>query len=422
MVPNLAHLRTFLAVADAGSLVCAAQTLEKAQSAVSRSILELEKSLGVRLFNRHAAGVSLTTVAESIITRVRETVESLVEWNGPRFAPSKHLPLYRSVPQDALNARRLEMFTRLVHCRHMPTVAKQMSVTQPAVSTAIAVLESCAHERLFMRSSSGLVPGGRAIQLAEISARALRSAGRILEEVCQVDGEARGTLVIGALGNEGASVLPRVIAAFHNAYPNASIGINNPTHGDLLAGLRAGAIDVAIGALHEFALLPDLEIEPLCAEEVYVVARAGHRCVNANVEVASLLEDERWIVPATDNAAPSAGGTFNFENAIPPCRVAIRTCDVLLTRQVLLQTDLLAAVPAGLAQSEMLGDGVVKIPVTLPVSQTRVGVARIRAAHRPSVADTFWTALQILINQDMRCEGRDVSRLLEPSEETEVHG
>ena len=49
-------LRIFHAVADAGSLTHAGDTLRLSQSAVSRQVRALEESLNTTLFHRHARG------------------------------------------------------------------------------------------------------------------------------------------------------------------------------------------------------------------------------------------------------------------------------------------------------------------------------------------------------------------------------
>lgn len=57
-------LRIFHAVADAGSLTHAGDTLHLSQSAVSRQIRALEESLNTTLFRRHARGLILTEQGE----------------------------------------------------------------------------------------------------------------------------------------------------------------------------------------------------------------------------------------------------------------------------------------------------------------------------------------------------------------------
>ena len=57
---NVEHARTFLAVADTGSFVAAAERLHVTQSTVSARIGALEKTLGARLFVRNRSGSVLT--------------------------------------------------------------------------------------------------------------------------------------------------------------------------------------------------------------------------------------------------------------------------------------------------------------------------------------------------------------------------
>ena len=65
-------LRVFHAVAEAGSLTHAGETLHLSQSAVSRQIRGLEESLGVTLFHRHARGLILTEQGEVLFEATRE--------------------------------------------------------------------------------------------------------------------------------------------------------------------------------------------------------------------------------------------------------------------------------------------------------------------------------------------------------------
>ncbi len=64
-------LRDFLAVAERGSLRAAARQLGLGQPAMTRSIQELEKELGVVLFERRAKGVALTPMGEVFLRRAK---------------------------------------------------------------------------------------------------------------------------------------------------------------------------------------------------------------------------------------------------------------------------------------------------------------------------------------------------------------
>lgn len=70
-------LRIFHAVADAGSLTHAGETLHLSQSAVSRQIRALEESLNTTLFHRHARGLILTEQGELLFAASKEIAKRL---------------------------------------------------------------------------------------------------------------------------------------------------------------------------------------------------------------------------------------------------------------------------------------------------------------------------------------------------------
>lgn len=70
-------LRIFHAVADAGSLTHAGETLHLSQSAVSRQIRALEESLSTTLFHRHARGLILTEQGELLFDATNAMVKRL---------------------------------------------------------------------------------------------------------------------------------------------------------------------------------------------------------------------------------------------------------------------------------------------------------------------------------------------------------
>ncbi len=63
---NWQKLKTFYFVAKAGSFTSASEILNISQSAVSRSVIDLEERLDVKVFDRHARGVSLTKHGEML--------------------------------------------------------------------------------------------------------------------------------------------------------------------------------------------------------------------------------------------------------------------------------------------------------------------------------------------------------------------
>jgi DNA-binding transcriptional LysR family regulator len=79
MWPDLRRLRYLAAVADAGQISRAAQTLYMTQPALSQSLAQLERDVGVPLLRRHARGVELTEAGEALLTKGRLVLQNAAE-------------------------------------------------------------------------------------------------------------------------------------------------------------------------------------------------------------------------------------------------------------------------------------------------------------------------------------------------------
>ena len=84
-------LRVFHAVAEAGSFTRAGEVLNLSQSAVSRQIGTLEKSLRALLFHRHARGLILTEQGE-LLYRTAHEVFAKVAMTEAKLAEGKERP------------------------------------------------------------------------------------------------------------------------------------------------------------------------------------------------------------------------------------------------------------------------------------------------------------------------------------------
>ena len=82
-------LRTFHIVSEAGSFTHAGSTLGLSQSAISRQISNLEESLDVKLFQRHARGLVLTEAGELLSDTARDIFARLSILEG-QLADSKN--------------------------------------------------------------------------------------------------------------------------------------------------------------------------------------------------------------------------------------------------------------------------------------------------------------------------------------------
>ena len=76
---TLKQFRYFLAVSESGSVASAARMINIAQSALTSSILELEATLGTRLFERTSKGMVLTQAGHRFQASARKVISAVAE-------------------------------------------------------------------------------------------------------------------------------------------------------------------------------------------------------------------------------------------------------------------------------------------------------------------------------------------------------
>src|SRR5687768_3858160 len=72
---QMRHFRYFIAAAEEGSFLKASSRLRVAQTSLSRQIRDLEREVGVALFDRLPRGVRLTRAGEVFLKEARATLE-----------------------------------------------------------------------------------------------------------------------------------------------------------------------------------------------------------------------------------------------------------------------------------------------------------------------------------------------------------
>lgn len=74
---TLANLESFVRSAESGSFSSAARRLALTPAAVSRNVAQLERNLGVRLFNRSTRGLTLSEAGERFLQSVKGGLDSI---------------------------------------------------------------------------------------------------------------------------------------------------------------------------------------------------------------------------------------------------------------------------------------------------------------------------------------------------------
>jgi DNA-binding transcriptional LysR family regulator len=287
-----------------------------------------------------------------------------------------------------MELRQLRYAVAVATHRHFTRAAAAVPVAQPALSHQIKLLEQELGVELFERSRSGtrLTEAGEIFILRARRALAEMDAAR--EEIAALNGLTAGRLVLGAMQALAGLDLPRLIAAFHAAYPGVDVSLREESTRDMLALSARGEVDLAIAAL-DVEPPAGLEAIPLVREPVLVAMPAAHPLAALETVPVPQLRGETFIFfkPGTglravsDRAAEQAG-------FVPHVGFQTSSHDRLLA---LVSEGLgVAFVPAS-AVSDPPPQGVAVRPASPAIDRT-VGVAW-RAGHRHTPAASAFLAL-----------------------------
>jgi len=166
--------------------------------------------------------------------------------------------------------RQLRYFEALVRHRHFGRAAETSSVSQPALSVQIRELETALGDTLFERGPRQVRLTAFGAQVADRVRAILRGVDALGDLARTAGGGLTGPLRIGVIPTVAPYLLPRLIAALSEAYPDLEVEIRETITPRLIEELADGALDTAIVALPVSE--PSLAETPLF-EEPFVLVR-----------------------------------------------------------------------------------------------------------------------------------------------------
>src|SRR5215472_8778209 len=164
---------------------------------------------------------------------------------------------------------RLRAFAAFARRRSFSAAARELRISQPAVSKHIAELEREAGVKLVVRRPRGgdLTPAGEflanhVLRAHALLAQAARGVGEFRQQVT-------GSLTVVASGVPATYLLPEVVVAFRRAHPGVRVSIVQGNSAQTMDALRSHRAE--LGVVGGFAAAPEIEAEPLVEEEVLVI-------------------------------------------------------------------------------------------------------------------------------------------------------
>ncbi len=144
------------------------------------------------------------------------------------------------------NLDRLKVFYHVFAGGSVISAAKNLNVSQSAVSQSLQKLESEIKSPLFTRLHKKLVPTAAGERLYAVVRPFMVDLDGCLKTLEQARNQPFGELRIGAPVEFGKAYFPAVIASFRRKYPNVTFCLTLGNPGTLLPMLKKGQIDFAL--------------------------------------------------------------------------------------------------------------------------------------------------------------------------------
>ena len=256
------------------------------------------------------------------------------------------------------------VFEAIYAMRNLTTAGKRVGLSQPAMSHALARLRWAFKDPLFVRLPRGLQPTPFADEIAPALVEGLAAIRGSFERAAFDPATSTRffTIAMSDIGEVGH--LPRVYAAAHARAPKVRIRTVELAPADARAALAEGRVDVALG-LNLRAGAPFRDA--LLIEHGYAtVARAGHPSIRARLTLDQFRKADHLLVMPT---GPARHGEV-IERALKKAgaRIALEVAHFHPVAAIVTQTDLVATIPQGLAETlrKLVAIRVFKPPLALP--------------------------------------------------------
>ncbi|MFK0007844.1 LysR substrate-binding domain-containing protein [Paenarthrobacter sp. NPDC090520] len=261
--------------------------------------------------------------------------------------------------------RQLELFAVLPDHATLGSAAKELHISESALSHALTELETAVGEQLCVRRKArGLhvTPTGR--HFAARAREILKAADTLVADLAEFSGELKGPLALGCYTGLASNVLPAVLEGMNRLHPGVEISISVGDHSDLLPALEKGALDTAI--VYDIGLPPGLQRRVIYETEVMaVLAETDPLAGGQDVDLADLAAQPLIML----DTAPSTGYTqlmFAQRGLTPQLKAVVPQIDLVR-----------AMVGRGLGYSLLMSR-----PNQIPISSEGINIATRRLRPR----------------------------------------
>lgn len=252
--------------------------------------------------------------------------------------------------------------------RQVTRAAERMNMTQPGMSNALARLRQTFQDPLLVRTSQGMVPTERALELAESVRAALTHVDAALANRGEfVPGKARVTYRIAISDYVSLLVLPALMEKVLKEAPGIKVVTSASDAKRFREWLEEGEIHLAIGYFAELA--NGMHASELLTDEMCCIARDGHPALRGKVTLERYIEQPHLLMVGGSQAATFEQMTDGALGGLGLTRrIVMRVPNLLVVPPIVAASDMIATVPKQLARrySESLSLQIIDLPFEVP--------------------------------------------------------
>ena len=292
-----------------------------------------------------------------------------------------------------VHLRDLHILLTVAQCGSMVRAAHQLSMSQPAVSKAIATLEHTLGVRLLDRTPQGVEPTlyGRTL---------LRRGTTVFDELRQGVGEIEylseqgvGELRIGYAEPLAVTLVVEVITTLIAKHPRLILHLRRAETIALdFRDLRDRKVDLMFGRVAVPFKEEDLNAETILHHSVVVVAGARSPWVRRRKLTLADLVDEKWILlPPEMPESEWVASAFRSQGLTPP-RARVSTISLDMRAALLESGEFLSAFPPDLVSRYPY---IRALPIDLDVQPRPIAIVTLKNRTLNPAAELFISQMRV---------------------------
>lgn len=275
-----------------------------------------------------------------------------------------------------LKLQQLAIFEKVVETGSILAAARELHMTQPAVSKSVHELEGHFGQALFTRGKRGVKLTDFGVLLQRHASALLAELRFLADDVNAWSNGVSGQVVVGTLISASARLLPRAVTRLHETAPNVVVKVRVGSNDALFPELARGGVDIVVGLLpspHTSAASAALAHVPLYDETLCAVVARHHPLASKAAIHITDLQDMDWIVSTPESAAwQSAQSFFEVVGLKTPKRL-VESVSILTNLGLLLESSMVALMPHAVAEQFVRSGLLTILPLGVTSSFGKVG-------------------------------------------------